>query len=50
MFGAQFRNLTDAMAEYMRYKQTRLVSLAKRVRASFPTSFNPEASPADLLA
>lgn len=28
LFGAQFRNVTDGMAEYMRYKQRRLMSLA----------------------
>jgi hypothetical protein len=32
----------------MRYKQKRLMSLAKRVRDSFPFS-NPKASPTDLL-
>lgn len=37
------------MALYMRYKQQRLMSLAQRVRESFPTSFDPEASPTDLL-
>ena len=49
LFGAQFRNLTEAAAQYMRYKQHRLMSLAQRVRDSFPTSFNAEASPTDLL-
>jgi hypothetical protein len=49
LFGAQFRNLTDGMAQYMRHKQQRLMSLAKRVRESFPSAFDPEASPTDLL-
>ena len=49
LFGAQFRNLTTDMAAYMRYKQQRLISLAKRIRESLPISFHPEASPTDLL-
>ena len=48
MFGTQQRKLTDQMAAYMHYKQKRLMSLAKRVRDSFPFS-SPEASPTDLL-
>lgn len=49
LFGAQFRNLTEDVAQYMRYKQRRLMSLAQRVRDSFPSSINPEATPTDLL-
>lgn len=48
MFGTQTRNITDQMALYMHYKQNRLLSLAKRVRDSYPFS-SPKASPTDLL-
>lgn len=48
MYETHSRNLTDQMAAYMRYKEKRLMSLAKRVQESFSFS-SPEASPTDLL-
>lgn len=49
MFKNGITELTDDAKKYMRYKQNRIINLAKRVRASFPTSFYPEASPTELL-
>jgi len=48
-FGAHFKNLTGDMALYMKYKQNRIKSLAKRVKDSYPLSFRSEATPTDVL-
>ena len=48
MFETHSKNLTSQMAAYMQYKQKRLISLAKRVKNSFPFS-SPEASSTDLF-